>query len=85
MTSTTIQLDQKIKDELFLLKNQIEKKLGRSISYNELINMLLENNKASLLRRNLKEFQKLRGIISRDSIKTFQKERKIDSKAEEYE
>ncbi len=85
MTSTTIQLDQKIKDELFLLKNQIEKKLGRSISYNELISMLLENNKASLLRRNLKEFQKLRGIISRDSIKTFQKERKIDSKAEEYE
>ena len=85
MPSTTIQLDQKIKDELFLLKNQIEKRLGRSISYNELIRILLENNKASLLRRNLKEFQKFRGIISRDSIKTFQKERKIDSKAEEYE
>jgi hypothetical protein len=80
---TTIQLDKKVKDELFYLKNKIEKKLGKSINYNELIRILLQNNKVFQMSNNLKEFRKFKGILSKKVLDTFQVERKFDLESEE--
>ena len=80
---TTIQLDKKVKDELFYLKNKIEKKLGKSINYNELIRILLQNNKVFPMSNNLKEFRKFRGILSKKVLDNFQLERKFDLESEE--
>jgi hypothetical protein len=83
MNITTIQLDRKVKDELFFLKNKIEKKLGKSINYNELIRILLQNNKVFPISNNLKEFRKFKGILSKKVLDTFQVERKLDLESEE--
>ena len=85
MTGTTIQLNKKTKEELFHLKNRIEKRLGRSISYNDLIKLLLKNNKNAIMRQNLKEFQKFKGILSKKTQKILRDERKIDLRKEEHE
>ncbi|MHA1894090.1 MAG: DUF3924 family protein [Candidatus Helarchaeota archaeon] len=85
MTGTTIQLNKKTKEELFHLKNRIEKRLGRSISYNDLIKLLLKNNKNAIIKQNLREFQKFKGILSKKTQKILRNERKIDLRKEEYE
>ncbi|MHA1231862.1 MAG: hypothetical protein ACTSRP_27675 [Candidatus Helarchaeota archaeon] len=68
-----------------MLKNEIEKKLGKPISYNELIKMLLESNKEKLLRNDLGKFKKFKGILSQDIIQVFRNERKIDKIREDNE
>ncbi|MFX1295419.1 MAG: hypothetical protein ACFFD2_11295 [Promethearchaeota archaeon] len=85
MTSTTIQVDKKTKEELFLLKNQIEKKLGKAINYNDLLRIFLENNKNAILKKNLKDFRKFKGILPQNTIKIFKNERKIDVRTKEHE
>lgn len=78
-------MDKKTKEELFLLKNQIEKKLGKAINYNDLLRIFLENNKNAILKKNLKDFRKFKGILPQNTIKIFKNERKIDVRTKEHE
>jgi hypothetical protein len=84
--ATTIQIDEKTKQELFFLKNELEKNLARSLTYNEILQILLEKYRIiSNVKHSWAEFRSLKGSISKDSLEILRKGRKIDKKAEEYE
>lgn len=55
--ATTIQLNEETKKKLFLEKNRLEKELGRSISYDDVIQHLLSRKGNMIPVRTLKELQ----------------------------
>jgi len=84
--ATTIQIDEEIKRELFLLKNELERDLARSLTYNELIRILLDRNKKRQENpKKWQEFRKLKGSLSKDSIEILNSERAIDKNVENSE
>jgi len=77
---TTIQIDEKTKMELFLIKNELERKMSKSLSYNELLQIILETYRIANKRsKSWNNFKNLQGIIPKDSIEILKKERKIDN------
>jgi hypothetical protein len=82
--TTTIQIDDETKKKLFQIKLELEKERGSSVSYNELLNYLINNQKINLIERvNMKEFRQFEGIIEESVLQEFLKERKIQLKNEE--
>ncbi|HME52801.1 MAG TPA: hypothetical protein VKM55_11330 [Candidatus Lokiarchaeia archaeon] len=81
--STTIPIDKPTKTRLFLLKSRIEQQEGRSISYTELLQILIRNMELSHAPKHLSDFRKFQGILPKDSIEMFEKERALDLQAEE--
>lgn len=82
--TTTIQIDDKTKKKLFQIKLELERKRGNSISYNELINFLLENQiKYNIQNKNMKEFRKFEGILPGSALDLYYKEKKKELEREE--
>ncbi len=83
MTST-IQIDDDTKRKLFQIKLKLEKEKGSSISYNELINLLLKNQSTMCFKReNLREFRRLKGILPKSVLKEYLIEHEEERKKEE--
>jgi hypothetical protein len=63
--TTTIQIGEKTRHELFMIVSQLERKRGRRVSYDEAIKVLIEDakRKASMRAR----FRKLYGTLGPDS------------------
>jgi hypothetical protein len=63
--TTTIQIGEKTRHELFMIVSQLERKRGRRVSYDEAIRVLIEDakRKASMRAR----FRKLYGTLGPDS------------------
>jgi hypothetical protein len=82
--TTTIQIDDETKKRLFQIKLELEKEKGSSISYNDLINYLLNNQKINLIERvNMKEFRQFEGIIEESALEEFLRDKKKQRNIEE--
>lgn len=82
--TTTIQIDDETKKKLFAIKLRLEEQKGSSITYNELIEYLIESQPLNLIRKaSLQEFRSLRGILPKAAKALYLEERKKDLKKEE--
>lgn len=82
--TTTIQIDDETKKKLFQIKLELERKKGSSITYNELINFLIRNQRINLIEKvNMKEFRQFEGILEESALEEFLKEKKKQLKREE--
>lgn len=82
--TTTIQLDDDTKKKLFKIKLKLEERKGSGISYNEIIEYLIDNQKINLLeKRNLKDFRRFEGILPKGILSAYLKEKRKDLEQEE--
>lgn len=82
--TTTIQINNETKRKLFNLKLKLEKEKGNAVTYNELINYLLENQNNYLTNRvNMKEFREFEGILPESAVEEYWREKKRDLEREE--
>ncbi|MGQ4874786.1 MAG: hypothetical protein ACP6IY_12020 [Promethearchaeia archaeon] len=82
--TTTIQIDDETKKKLFEIKLELERKKGRPVSYNELINFLIENQMIFNIKKvNMKDFRKFEGILPASAVELYYKEKKKDLEREE--
>ncbi|TES96692.1 MAG: hypothetical protein E3J90_07720 [Promethearchaeota archaeon] len=82
--TTTIQIDDETKKKLFRIKLKLEEQKGEAITYNDLIEYLIESQPSDLVRKlNLQEFRSLKGILPKSAMKTYLDEKKKDLNREE--
>ena len=82
--TTTIQIDDETKKKLFRIKLRLEEQKGEAITYNDLIEYLIESQPLNQIRKsNLQEFRKLKGILPKSALKSYLDEKKKDLKDEE--
>ena len=82
--TTTIQIDDETKQRLFDIKLELERKKGSALTYNELINFLLENQIIHNIKRiSMKDFRKFEGILPDSALDLYYKEKKEELKREE--
>ncbi|TFF97607.1 MAG: hypothetical protein EU547_03875 [Promethearchaeota archaeon] len=73
---TTIQIDESTKKKLFQIKLELEQQKGDPVTYNEIVEFLINNQATNLFRKQgFKGFRKLRGVLSRDALDEFYNER----------
>ncbi|MGQ4876020.1 MAG: hypothetical protein ACP6IY_18295 [Promethearchaeia archaeon] len=82
--TTTIQIDDSTKKKLFEIKLELEKQKGYSITYDEIINFLINNQSTNIIRKEaLKEFRKFKGILPKSAMSEYLKEKKKELIKEE--
>ncbi|MHA1234251.1 MAG: hypothetical protein ACTSQL_04095 [Promethearchaeota archaeon] len=82
--TTTIQIGDETKKDLFKIKLRLEEQKGKAITYNDLIEYLIESQPSSLIRKsNLQQFRSLKGILPKSAKKSYIDEKKKNLKAEE--
>ena len=81
--NTTIQLSQKTKSDLFQLKTELEQQYGHSISFDELLQIMLDERKkyVSAPKKNAL-LRKLRGSLPDSAIESYQSQKRTDLMAE---
>ncbi|MBY8992059.1 MAG: hypothetical protein KGD58_15045 [Candidatus Lokiarchaeota archaeon] len=81
---TTIQIDDETKKKLFRIKLRLEEQKGEAVTYNDLIEYLIESQPSNLIRKsNLQKFRSLKGILLKSGKKTYLEERRRDLDKEE--
>ncbi len=81
---TTIQIDESTKKKLFQIKLELEQQKGSPVTYNEIVEFLINNQATNLFRKQgLKEFRKLRGVLSIGSLDELYSERRKELIREE--
>ena len=82
--TTTIQIDDETKKKLFRIKLRLEEQKGEAITYNDLIEYLIESQPSNQIRKsNLQEFRKLKGILRKSTMKMYLEEKRKDLNNEE--
>ena len=82
--TTTIQIDDETKKKLFRIKLRLEEQKEEAITYNDLIEYLIESQPSNLIRKsNLQEFRSLKGILPKSAKKTYLDEKRKDLNEEE--
>jgi len=82
--TTTIQIDDKTKNKLFKIKLKLEEEKGSSISYNEIIEFLLDHQSTNVIRKkDLQEFRKLKGILPKSAMSLYLEEKQKELILEE--
>lgn len=82
--TTTIQIDDDTKKRLFEIKLELERKKGSAITYNELINYLLNNQISNTIQRiNMKDFRKFEGILPDSAVELYYTEKRKELEREE--
>ena len=82
--TTTIQIDDETKKKLFRIKLRLEEQKEEAITYNDLIEYLIESQPSNLVRKsNLQEFRRLKGILPKSAKKTYLDEKRKDLNEEE--
>ncbi len=78
--TTTIQISEETKKKLFLVINQLEKKCGRRVTYDEAIKFLLQEEKNEIDKNQfLKNIRKFQGILKPGEGKKLIKELRKES------
>ena len=81
---TTIQIDEETKKKLFKIKLKIEEQKGNAISYNDLIEYLLENQPLNIIRKaSLQQFRSLKGFLPKSVKELYNEEKRKDLLREE--
>lgn len=82
--TTTIQIDDATKEDLFRIKLKLEEHKGKPVTYNELIQYLIEGHSSNLIRKkSMLEFRKLQGTISQETVDAYNQEKRRDLQKEE--
>ncbi|MHA1266545.1 MAG: hypothetical protein ACTSRS_15020 [Candidatus Helarchaeota archaeon] len=82
--TTTIQIDDKIKKRLFQIKLKLEEQKGSAVTYNEIIQFLIDNQSTNIIKKEkLQEFRKLRGILPKSAMTIYLEEKRKELKKEE--
>lgn len=82
--TTTIQIDDDTKKKLFNLKLRLEEQKGSPITYNELIEYLIESQPLNIVKKtNLHEFRTLRGLLPKSAKSFYIEEKKKELEREE--
>lgn len=82
--TTTIQIDDETKKKLFKIKLRLEEQKGSAITYNEIIEYLLENQPLNTIRKtSLQEFRKLKGILPKTTKNIYLEAKRKDLIREE--
>ncbi len=82
--TTTIQIDDETKKTLFKIKLRLEEQKGEAITYNDLIEYLIESQPSNLIRKsNLQQFRSLKGILPKSAKKSYLDEKRKDLNEEE--
>ncbi len=82
--TTTIQIDDEIKKKLLKIKLKLEEEKGSSVTFNEIIKFLIDNQSTNIIRKeNLQEFRKLKGILPKSAMTMYLEEKKKDLVREE--
>ncbi|MFX1295861.1 MAG: hypothetical protein ACFFD2_13540 [Promethearchaeota archaeon] len=82
--TTTIQIDDKIKKRLFQIKLKLEEQKGSAVTYNEIIQFLIDNQSTNVIKKEkLQEFRKLRGILPKSAMANYLEEKRKELKKEE--
>lgn len=82
--TTTIQIDDNIKKKLFKIKLKLEEQKGSSVTYNEIIDFLIKNQRISLIKkRNMKDFRRFEGILPEPVMDEYLAEKKKELEREE--
>ena len=82
--TTTIQIDDSTKQALFRIKLKLEESKGSAVTYNELIQYLIEGHPSNLIKKtHLEEFKKLRGSLSKSALKIYHEEKRKELEREE--
>lgn len=82
--ATTIQISDDVQKKLFKFKNQKEKEMGYRITYNEAIQILLENQQQKMDKQSfIKHIESFQGILDIDeTIQARNEARKLDNDRE---
>ena len=81
---TTIQIDDNIKNKLFKIKLKLEEQKGSAMTYNEIIEFLIKNQKFNLIKKkDLKEFRCFEGILPESALEEYLKEKEKELEREE--
>lgn len=81
---TTIQIDKSTKKKLFQIKLKLEEEKGSPVTYNEIVNFLINNQATNIVRRKaLESFREFKGILPKETLREFQKERRKELIKEE--
>jgi len=75
--TTTIQIDDNIKKQLFKIKLKLEEQKGSAVTYNEIIDFLIRHQKATIIKKkNMEEFRRFEGIIHAALLDEYLEEKK---------
>jgi len=82
--TTTIQINDKIKKRLFQIKLKLEEQKGSAVTYNEIIQFLIDNQSTNIIKKEkLQEFRKLRGILPKSAMTIYLEEKRKELRNEE--
>ena len=73
IVATTIQIKEETKKALFLEKNRLERELGHTLTYDQVIEYLLSRKTQQIPKKNLEELQ---GILGNDAKLIYEELRK---------
>ena len=78
--ATTIQIKEETKKALFLEKNRLEKEVGRSLTYDEVIEHLLSRRSPGIPKKTLEELQGILGKEAKEVYRELREEYKTNEK-----
>jgi hypothetical protein len=82
--TTTIQIDDNIKKQLFKIKLKLEEQKGSAVTYNEIIEFLIKHQKTNIIKKkNMKEFRRFEGILPSSTLEEYLEEKKKELEREE--
>lgn len=82
--TTTIQIDDNIKKQLFKIKLKLEEQRGSAVTYNEIIEFLIKHQKTNIIKKkNMKEFRRFEGILPASALDEYLEEKKKELEREE--
>ena len=74
----------KKKKKLFKIKLKVEEEKGSAVTYNEIIEYLINYQEINLIKKkNMKEFRRFEGILPKSALKEYLDEKKKDLDHEE--
>ncbi|MCE7742233.1 MAG: hypothetical protein GOP50_07210 [Candidatus Heimdallarchaeota archaeon] len=78
--ATTIQIKEETKKALFLEKNRLEKEVGRSLTYDEVIEHLLSRTSTVIPKKTLEDLQGILGKEAKEVYRELREEYKTNEK-----
>jgi len=80
--TTTIKISEANRTRLFTIKNQLEKEMKASLSYNDIVEILLNKLQNIETRQFIDDLTSLRGILTLEDKEYYTRMREVDKKRE---
>ena len=80
--TTTIKISEANRTRLFTIKNQLEKEMKASLSYNDIVEILLNKLQNIETRQFIDDLTSLKGILTLEDKEYYTRMREVDKKRE---